>query len=359
VVTYYGTDNQIDGVVLEVLLRKHQTIRKALGISIPVPTSSNSLLEALYEGLLLRKKDNKDQPTLFDMEPEEKTKVDEFETEWKNAAEREKRSRSLFAQQTIKPDEVALEVASMRQAIGSETDVERFVTTAVKAYRGTMNEQHGRFRINVKESPLAVREAVGDHDEFNARFQPSVQDDELYLSRTSTVVEGLASYVMNTALDSIQAAEARPVAARCGVIRTKKVAGRTTLLLVRFRYHILTTVGGETKPLLAEDCRVIGFRGTPASAEWLSATDAETLLEAAPDENVPDDVARNFIQRAIDEFDHVRPRLDQLAGERGTELLAAHQRVRQAMRRTGVKYDIEPQLPPDVLGMYVYLPVLT
>jgi len=136
------------------------------------------------------------------------------------------------------------------------------------------------------------------------------------------------------------------------------VAGRTTLLLVRFRYHILTTVGGETKPLLAEDCRVIGFRGTPASAEWLSATDAESLLEAAPDENVPDDVARNFVQRAIDDFDHVRPRLDQLARERGKELLAAHQRVRQAMRRTGVKYDIEPQLPPDVLGMYVYLPVL-
>ncbi len=358
VVTYYGTDNQIDGVVLEVLLRKHQTIRKALGISIPVPTSSNSLLEALYEGLLLRKKENKDQPTLFDMAPEEKTKVDEFETEWKNAAEREKRSRSLFAQQTIKPDEVALEVAAMRQAIGSETDVQRFVTTAVKAYRGTMHEQHGRFRINLKESPLAVREAIGDQDEFNARFQPGVQDDELYLSRTSTVVEGLASYVMNTALDSNQAAEARPVAARCGVIRTKKVTGRTTLLLVRFRYHILTTVGDETKPLLAEDCRVIGFRGAPASAEWLSATDAEALLEAAPDENVPDDVARGFIQRAIDEFDHVRPRLDQLAGERGKELLAAHQRVRHAMRRTGVKYDIEPQLPPDVLGMYVYLPVL-
>jgi hypothetical protein len=163
---------------------------------------------------------------------------------------------------------------------------------------------------------------------------------------------------MNTALDSNQTAEARPIAARCGVIRTKKVAGRTTLLLVRFRYHILTTVAGETKPLLAEDCRVFGFRGTPASAEWLSASDAEALLEAAPDENVPDDVARNFIQRAIDEFDHVRPRLDQLARERGKELLAAHQRVRQAMRRTGVKYDIEPQLPPDVLGLYVYLPVL-
>lgn len=358
VVTYYGTDNQIDGVVLEVLLRKHQTIRKALGISIPVPSSSNALLEALYEGLLLRKKENKDQPGLFDMLPDEQSKVEEFEAEWQNAAEREKRSRSLFAQQTIKPDEVALEVAAMRQAIGSEADVQRFVTTAVKAYRGTLDERHGRFRINLKESPLAVREAIGERDEFNARFQPNPQDDELYLARTSAVVEGLASYVMNTALDSNQTAEARPVAARCGVIRTKKVTGRTTLLLVRFRYHILTTVGGETKPVLAEDCRLLGFRGAPASADWLLATDAEALLEAIPDDNVPDDVARNFVQKAIDDFDRVRPRLDQLARERGKELLAAHQRVRHAARRTGVKYDIEPQLPPDVLGLYVYLPVL-
>lgn len=51
--TYYGTDNQIDGVVLEVLIRKHKAIRKALGVSVPVPTTSNAVLEALYEGLLL------------------------------------------------------------------------------------------------------------------------------------------------------------------------------------------------------------------------------------------------------------------------------------------------------------------
>ena len=37
VVTYYGIDNQIDGIVLDVLLRKHKTIRNSLGISVPVP----------------------------------------------------------------------------------------------------------------------------------------------------------------------------------------------------------------------------------------------------------------------------------------------------------------------------------
>ena len=31
-VTLYGRDNKIDGIVLEVLLRKHEQIRKATGV---------------------------------------------------------------------------------------------------------------------------------------------------------------------------------------------------------------------------------------------------------------------------------------------------------------------------------------
>jgi hypothetical protein len=31
--------------------------------------------------------------------------------------------------------------------------------------------------------------------------------------------------------------------------------------------------------------------------------------------------------------------------------------VRQAAHMRGVSYRVEPQLPPDVLGIYVYLPV--
>ena len=52
--TYYGIDNQIDGVVLEVLLRKHKTIRTSLGISVPVPGNTNAVVQALIQGLLLR-----------------------------------------------------------------------------------------------------------------------------------------------------------------------------------------------------------------------------------------------------------------------------------------------------------------
>ena len=70
VMTYYGTDNQIDGVVLEVLINKHKKIRKATGVSVPVPTTSNAVLEALYEGLLLRRKDTQQQLLPFEEDEE-------------------------------------------------------------------------------------------------------------------------------------------------------------------------------------------------------------------------------------------------------------------------------------------------
>ncbi|MCB0228322.1 MAG: helicase, partial [Anaerolineae bacterium] len=53
-VTYYGIDNQIDGIVLDVLLRKHRTIRSSLGISVPVPGNTGEVVQALMQGLLLR-----------------------------------------------------------------------------------------------------------------------------------------------------------------------------------------------------------------------------------------------------------------------------------------------------------------
>jgi len=355
VVTYYGVDNQIDGLVLKVLIAKHETIRKDLGISIPVPTTSNAVLEALYEGLLLKKRDTQ-QLLLFE-DDDLKTKVEELDQEWKSAADREKRSRALFAQHRFDDRSVAEEVQAVRSAIGSATDVEQFVTTAVRGYRGTATKRRGSLLLDLRETPAAVRETAGGKDEIRARFELPVSEGEVYLSRTHPLVEGLASYAMESALDPVLAEGSRRVlAARCGAIRTKAVQTRTTVLLVRFRYHILTTIGDVTRPLLAEDCQLVAFSGAPATPSWLSREAAESLLQAEPDENVSDDVARSFVRKVLDNLGPIQGRLDVTAYERGKELLAAHRRVRQAIQRRGMKETIEPQLPADILGLYVYLP---
>ena len=215
IVTYYGTDNQIDGVVLQVLINKHKKIRKALGISIPVPTSSNTVLEALYEGLLLKNRDAQ-QLLLFD-DLDLKTKTDELNAEWQNAADREEKSRSLFAQHRFDERAVLQEVTSIRAAIGSSTDVRDFVSKTVRSTGGTFYEREGLARISLKETPAAIREITDGKEEIVARFQLPVGDREIYLSRTHPLVEGLATFVMETALDPQLASQSRVPGARCGV----------------------------------------------------------------------------------------------------------------------------------------------
>ena len=355
VLTYYGTDNQIDGIVLDVLLRKHNKIRSSLGISVPVPVNTEEIIEAVFEGLLLREQGGsaEQQMMLFDdyFEP----KKQEIHGQWDAVSEREKRSRTMFAQETIKTDEVARELEAMRAAIGSAELVAGFTQMALKAHGAFVTKKNGTVELAIKETPRALRDRIGTGDTIKARFELPVGKDTLYLSRTHPVVESLASYCMDTALDP----QADSVARRCGVIRTKAVQRRTTLLLVRFRYHIVTRREDQPpQPLLAEDCKVVGFTGSPESAEWIHRDAAEALLKASPDENVNPDQARDFVARVIDGFDHIKSRLDELAAAHGKELLDAHVRVRQATRRRAreISYEVEPNLPPDVLGIYVYLP---
>ena len=61
---------------------------------------------------------------------------------------------------------------------------------------------------------------------------------------------------------------------------------RTTLLLLRLRYHLITRRGGEEKQLLAEDSLTLAFEGAPQNPNWLSAEAAEALLHAEPDDNI-------------------------------------------------------------------------
>jgi hypothetical protein len=81
------------------------------------------------------------------------------------------------------------------------------------------------------------------------------------------------------------------------------------------------------------------------------------LLAATPDANVPAAQARELMQRLLDNLAPLLPPLDDSARRRGAELLDAHRRVRTAARHTS-QVTVEPQLPPDLLGVYLLLPVL-
>mgnify|MGYP000929363295 CR=1 FL=1 len=362
VLTYYGTDNQIDGVVLDVLLRKHRTIRSSLGISVPVPVDTEKVVEAIFEGLLLKSKPSAMDNYLPGFEEYMKPTREDLYGKWDAVTEREKRSRTLFAQENIKVEEVSRELQSAQDAVGSGVDVETFTRNALQMV-GAHVQAKETLQADLTEAPQGLKDLLnqslgsGYKPKFSARFDVNTKDGEYFLTRTHPLIESLSAFVLESALDPLNGKDIKNPARRCGVIRTKAVEKRTTVLLVRFRYHIIKEKKGEeSRPLLAEECGLLAFTGSPENAVWLEKEEAEKLLQAAPDQNVNPDQTRDFVQKVIDGFDALRPHLDETAKQLGDQLLDAHQRMRIAAKQKGVQTHVEPNLPPDVLGIYVYLP---
>jgi superfamily II DNA or RNA helicase len=342
--TWYGRDNHIDAVVLEVLLRKHKKIRTSLGISVPVPGNTEDLMEAVLSSMLRRKR-RADQLTLEFMPEQQQLFAD-----WEASAEREKRSRTLFAQHTIKVEEVRHELEAARAAVGSGADVAEFTREALSA-AGASITRNGAIHVDLGEAPRALRDLM-PASRFRGRFELPVKPGELHLSRTHPVVESLATWVLDAALDSAPEA----IAKRCGIIRTGGVSRRTTLLLLRFRFHLTSL--RQPEPLLAEECRLLAFSGPVQSPDWLPNEVAEPLLGYKPDVNIEPDLASEMLRKVIEGAPSLVPQIEATAKHRAGELLRAHRRVRTAAKATRIEHKVEFQPPADILGVYVYLPVV-
>jgi hypothetical protein len=68
------------------------------------------------------------------------------------------------------------------------------------------------------------------------------------------------------------------------------------------------------------------------------------------------DQAQHFLRGMFEHFELLWPRMNEIAHQRGQDLLEAHRRVRTASRARNVSFHVVPQTPPDVLGVYIYLP---
>ena len=129
---------------------------------------------------------------------------------WDAVSEREKRSRTLFAQHTLDVTEVAQEWQAVRQAIGAGVDVERFVGDAVRLHGGTAARKNGNLDVHLPNK-AALREACGNVEGFTACFELPAADDAVYLTRTHPLVEGLATYTLDSALDPLLDGPAAPL----------------------------------------------------------------------------------------------------------------------------------------------------
>jgi superfamily II DNA or RNA helicase len=353
-VTLYGTDNGIDGIVLDVLLRKHEQIRKALGIFVPVPDRSDDVVQAILEGLLLR--DAPGEQLAFEgIGLEKRTSL---HREWDSAAARERQSRTKYAQAGIQPAEVARELAEMRASLGAPGEVATFTAEALSALHADITQTPSGFRAATGVLPPGLRDAlVTRHAEpLPFRRDLPVPPREAYLDRTDPNVAAIARYVLESALDPMVPADVRP-ARRCGVMRTSAVGRRTTLLLVRFRMHLELPGRDHRRQVIAEDAQVLAYRGRADSGEWLPPAEVQVLLAARPSGNVPPDQATDFAERAVADVPGLLAHLDGFADVLANRLREDHIRVREASgQHARRQIAVRAQKPADILGVYVYLP---
>lgn len=346
----YGQDNPVDGAVLDVLLRKARNIRRDLGIYVPVPMNSEGIMEAVLQSLFMRATHEDGTQLRFDSRSPE---VDRFHAWQDEAAERARISRSRFAQHAIKPEEVERELRQTDTVLGTPEAVRAFMLDASQRLGFTLSQQReDRWRLGRSGLPVSVQGRLGDGaDPWPITFTSPTPEGFTFVGRNHPVVEGLAEHLMDMAFHP--SGPDSPVA-RCGVIRTTHVQRRTSLLLLRPRY--LQYVGRSSEPSLAEETIVWGFRGYAPDVEVLAAGEASRLLDEADSiANVPPAEKREVLEEILASWDELQAPLQRLLQIRATELEESYGRLRELVGGRQVRF--EPQMPPDLLGLLVLLPV--
>ncbi|MGQ4730036.1 DEAD/DEAH box helicase [Streptomyces sp. Ju416(a)] len=365
VITMFGEDNGIDGKVLEVLFMKHRQIMKDLGISVSVPDETASgVTDAVVEWLLLHGRQGS-QESLFDLDGHQES-LDRIEREWNSAAEREKTSRSKYAQRAIHPEEVAREVAAVRAALGGAEEVRDFAVQALRDLDALVRDPGdgtGDFTAQAGGAPAGLRDAlaatlggrlVEEDRQIPFRTTPAIGRGEAALVRTDPAIGAIASYVLDSALDA-NTPGPRP-ARRCGVVTTDAVTVRTTLLLVRYRFHLTLPSRTGERQLVAEDARLLAYEGMPSRARWLDDDATAALLAARASGNTHEQLVRNQIARDLGALPDLAGHLTEYGTRLAGQLDASHRRVRKANEEIVRGLKVVPQEPADVLGVYVYLP---
>jgi len=350
----YGEDNPVDGFILNVILRKAEAIRRELGVLVPMPEDEGRINQALIKAALLKRDRVKGAYAQGQLDfGELAVDLKPVELRWKDALEKARANRTVFAQRRLRPEEVLPEWQRQRTVLGDSDDVARFVTSAC-ARLGAPLESRARHGVRLlpQHLPQTLRERLAE----DGIVKPLALDFEYppvagarFIHRSDPLVSLLADHLLEGAL-SVDV----PLAARAAATVTADVNVVTTLYLLRLRHHLEVTRRGQTRQMMAEESVAIAVRGR-AQPQWLSEEEATPLLDARPTSNLAAGAASRELQLALDFLVTQKQVLDALATERATALLADHRRVREAARDVG-QYAVRASLPVDVLGVYVLLP---
>lgn len=345
----FSPDSAIDGAVLDVILRKAEEIRKATGVTVPLPDERGPVTDALMSAMMLRRGGHKQ--LALDLRLEDGTKV--MDARWRDASENEKKSRARFAQNAMKPAEVAPEWDKVRSLLGSPEDTKLFVERAMSRFGVPLEKKRNVYIAHVHALQQALKEKLEQRGlEKSVRLaaaEPAPSGTSL-LTRTHPLTASLAESLVEASLDQ----EALPDLGigRVGAWPTAAVAAMTRVALLRVRYK-LTIHGRKERLLLAEEAALVALQGKSIVA---TGEDVRDMLGTPATADLATIARDRMINAAKAELpDLLAGPLAAFVEQRAAELVEDHARLRAAAGSIS-RVSVEAVLPPDVIGLFVLMP---
>jgi len=348
-VMMFSPDSAIDGAVLEVILRKAEEIRRATGVTVPLPEERGPVTDALMAAMMLRR-GGRDQLSL-DLRLEDGTRL--METRWRDVSEQEKRSRARFAQNAMKPQEVAPEWQKARDLLGSPAAAQDFVQRAMARFGVALEPRRNLLLAHLDALDPALRERLAHRGLSGslrlAQAEPAPAGSSL-LSRSHPLTITLAEALVEASLEPDSLPELG--IGRVGAWPSPAVEALTHLLLLRLRFK-LTVHARRERLLLAEEAALVAFRGEELVAAGEAARGL--LAEAASHDLAAPARARLVAQARSGLSDLLEGPLPEYVRGRAETLAADHDRLRAAAGSVS-RVTVEAVLPPDVIGLFVLIP---
>ncbi len=348
-VRLFSPDSPIDGIVLNVLVRKVEQIYRETGIRVSVPIESESVEQAIVSALL---EDWRGTAQQLPLGYEGMETVQNLHSALDQEAKREKESRARFAQHRIQPDEVEAELKGMDAVLGDPQVVRMFLLGATERLQIRRQDKGRYVLLDPATLPQDLRNRLQWKKPVRLVFDalvPEDLEDAVVVGRNHPLVVYLSDTIFGLALSP----RSQEDFTRCGAIYTSSVKTRTVLSLLRVRYR-LTRRGKPDQ--FAEEIITAGYQPDGEDLSWYGANSSEVLAlleEASPVASISPKEKFDRLRAALTEIDNQGTKLQQIANGRAEELKASYERLKQQIGGAAVQVHA---YPPDILGVYVLLP---
>jgi superfamily II DNA or RNA helicase len=351
----FGEDNPMDVVVLKIIIEKIQRIQNTSGVSIALADDNRSVMDKVLKEVLLNpdKALNKFAKQIrmdFGTSPE----LDELDVEITNeieaAREKAEKIRSIFAHESIMPDEVKKDLHEVDEAIGDVTTLETFVLAGAKLLGASFDTIQGGYLFKKLNMDDWMASALGQGDKIHISFQSPTPKGFRYIGRNHRFVEQLCHRIIANSLDKERKGNK---AARASVFRTDAVSIQTTLIQFRVR-NVIREVN-KRHEMVSEEMFLWGYEQTPNGINALDIEQCKTLLHTSSALDVSNERQKIIFEKELQHFKELHPDFIEVVSNRSKELVNAHTRFAKYI---GAKQfeAVTPVLPPDILGVYVLIP---